>query len=134
MGPIRWCPMSAAPADAVALARDVIATAGRHLAAGGEVDDNQVAAYDLAHAAAAVETAAAALDYGAARRGRARASPPPSSPTPCTTWRRGCSGESPPGVSSPGALEGAMAFVRAHRSAEFLASLAGEEGLAPPRR
>ena len=64
MGPIRWCPMNAAPADAVALARDVIAAAGRHLAAGGQVDDNQVAAYDLAHAAAAVETAAAAVDYG----------------------------------------------------------------------
>ena len=37
----------------------------RSLAAAGSIDDHQVLAYDLAHAAAAVETAQGLLDYGA---------------------------------------------------------------------
>ena len=36
-----------------------------HLAASGDADSDQVVAYDLAHAAAAVETGRALLDYGA---------------------------------------------------------------------
>jgi (2S)-methylsuccinyl-CoA dehydrogenase len=52
-------------AAAVDLARDVVQRGVRHLAANGSVEADQVVAYDLAHAAAAVETARALLDYGA---------------------------------------------------------------------
>jgi (2S)-methylsuccinyl-CoA dehydrogenase len=52
---------------AAATARRVVAGAAAHLhreATHGELDDHQVVAYDLAHAAAGVEMAAAVLDYG----------------------------------------------------------------------
>ena len=127
MGPIRWCPMSAAPAEAVALARGVIETAGRHLAAGGDVDANQVAAYDLAHAAAAVETAAAVVDYGQHGEVERRIAAAFVADAVHDVATR-LLGREPAWGVEPGALDGAMDFVREHRSAEFLASLAGEEG------
>ncbi|MCX7620600.1 MAG: acyl-CoA/acyl-ACP dehydrogenase [Acidimicrobiales bacterium] len=46
-------------------AQDVVNQAIEHLAATGSIDHQQVVAYDLAHAAAAVETGRAMLDYGA---------------------------------------------------------------------
>src|SRR4051795_7674812 len=54
-----------AAAAAVDLAQTVVADGIAALAAAGSIDENQVLAYDLAHAAAAVETARALLDYGA---------------------------------------------------------------------
>ncbi|HLI24747.1 MAG TPA: acyl-CoA dehydrogenase family protein, partial [Acidimicrobiales bacterium] len=54
-------------AAAAAAARRVVAGAAAHLGAevgAADLDDHQVVAYDLAHAASAVEVAAAALDYG----------------------------------------------------------------------
>jgi hypothetical protein len=62
--------MSAAPDLAAAAlvletAKSVVDAAARHLAATGDVGADQVVAYDLAHAAAAVENAGAILDYGA---------------------------------------------------------------------
>ena len=45
-------------------ARDVVAQGVKTLAAGGGPDMHQVLAYDLAHSAAAVETAAAMFAYG----------------------------------------------------------------------
>ena len=55
-----------AAASAVERARDVVQAGVKALAGmPGGVDDNQVLAYDLAHAAAATETARALLDYGA---------------------------------------------------------------------
>ena len=54
-----------AAASAVDLARDVVQQGLAHVAATGSVDADQVVAYDLAHAAAAVETARTLLDYGA---------------------------------------------------------------------
>src|SRR3954469_8141480 len=54
-----------AAASAVDLARSVVHDGVAALAAAGSIDDNQVLAYDLAHAAAAVETARTLLDYGA---------------------------------------------------------------------
>ncbi len=113
--------------DAVMLARGVIDTASRHLSAGGDVDANQVAAYDLAHAAAAVETAAAMVDYGDygdLERRIAAAFVADAVHDVATRLL----GREPAWGVEPGALDGAMAFVREHRSAEFLASLAGEEG------
>ena len=54
-----------AAASAVDLARDVVQRGIAHVAATGSVDADQVVSYDLAHAAAAVETARTLLDYGA---------------------------------------------------------------------
>jgi (2S)-methylsuccinyl-CoA dehydrogenase len=54
-----------AAADAVAVAQSVVASGIAALNAAGGPDRAQVLAYDLAHAAAAVRTAEAALTYGA---------------------------------------------------------------------
>jgi (2S)-methylsuccinyl-CoA dehydrogenase len=56
-------------ASVVDTAKGVVTTAIRHLAAQAEradaaIDANQQVAYDLAHAASAVENARAVLDYG----------------------------------------------------------------------
>ena len=58
-------PDLAAAADVIELAGSVVGKGIRHLAANGGPDVHQVLAYDLAHAAAQVETARALLDYGA---------------------------------------------------------------------
>jgi (2S)-methylsuccinyl-CoA dehydrogenase len=54
-----------AAAGAVDGADAVVRAAARHLGGLGDLDANQAVAYDLAHAAAAVEAARAILDYGA---------------------------------------------------------------------
>ncbi len=58
-------PDLAAAADVIEIASGVVGTGVRHLAANGGPEIHQVLAYDLAHAAAQVETARAMLDYGA---------------------------------------------------------------------
>jgi (2S)-methylsuccinyl-CoA dehydrogenase len=119
--------MSTGAADAVALARGVIDAAARHLAGGDDVDAHQVVAYDLAHAAAAVETAASAVDYGCHGEVEGRIASAFVAEAVHDLATRLLGREAEWGVE-PGALDGAMAFVRAHRSTEFLAALAGEEG------
>src|SRR5881227_2255173 len=59
-------PDLAAAASAVDIARAAVDACARHLAAAGPgaLDIHQVVAYDLAHAAAAVENARAFLEYG----------------------------------------------------------------------
>jgi len=54
-----------AAADVIDLADGVVGKAIRHLAGNGGPDVHQVVAYDVAHAASAVATARALLDYGA---------------------------------------------------------------------
>ena len=54
-----------AAATVVDLAQQVVGKGVRHLSASGGPDAHQVLAYDLAHAAAAVETARSMLGYGA---------------------------------------------------------------------
>ena len=49
----------------IQLAESVLDTAIRHLAAAGGPDVHQVVAYDIAHAASALATARALMDYGA---------------------------------------------------------------------
>jgi hypothetical protein len=56
-----------AAAVVVDLSRAVVDAGARHLATTGDVDVDQVVAYDLAHAAAGVETARATLEYVRAR-------------------------------------------------------------------
>ena len=62
--------MSATPdlqtaASVISIARTMVDTATARLAASGGPDKNQTLAYDLAHVAAAVETARSLVDYGA---------------------------------------------------------------------
>jgi len=52
-------------AEVIDLASRAVGKGLRHLAANGGADRHQVVAYDLAHAASAVETARSLLDYGA---------------------------------------------------------------------
>src|SRR5687768_14534525 len=62
----------AAAAAAVETASEAVVTTARHLADNGGVDPNQGIAYDLAHAASAVESARAMLEYGAKGETEAR--------------------------------------------------------------
>jgi (2S)-methylsuccinyl-CoA dehydrogenase len=62
----------AAAADAVELAQHLVDQGCAAVRDGGGVDANQVVAYDVAHAAAAVATARATLDYGALGETEAR--------------------------------------------------------------
>ena len=84
--------------------------------------------YDLAHAAAAVETARAMLDYGAHGDARGRTSPAPSSPTPSASWPAACSAGRPPGASRPTPSTAPGPFCATYRDPAFLAGLAGQEG------
>jgi (2S)-methylsuccinyl-CoA dehydrogenase len=116
-------------AAAAALAQSVIDGAARHLAGLGTdaVDANQVVAYDLAHAAGAVAAAKAAIGYGA--KGAVEAA------IACAfaadaTWEVMAKvlGREASWGAVPGALDGALPFVRAYRDPAFLAGLAGQDG------
>jgi (2S)-methylsuccinyl-CoA dehydrogenase len=118
-------PDLSAARDAVKTAYNVVDGAARTL--GGEIDGRQVVAYDIAHAAAAMELAQAMLDYG--EKGDVEA-------------RLACAfiadavhdlagkvlGREEEWATKPGALDSAMPFVTAYRDPTFLASLAGEDG------
>src|SRR5579872_2310934 len=69
--PIRWRPVTspdsadlAGAAAAVDLAQELVDQACASIRGHGGIDANQVVVYDVAHAAAAVGTARAALQYG----------------------------------------------------------------------
>jgi (2S)-methylsuccinyl-CoA dehydrogenase len=116
-----------AAASALDLARDVVDAAIGRLAAADDLDAHQDVAYDIAHAASAVETGRAVLDYGA--KGDTEAA------LTCAFVAEAVSdlaakifGREAEWAIEPGALDGARAFVTAHRAPDFLASLAGEEG------
>jgi (2S)-methylsuccinyl-CoA dehydrogenase len=117
--------MSTEAADAVALARGVIEAAAAHLAGAGDVDAHQQAAYDLAHAAAAVENAAAVLDYGEKGEVESRIAHAFVADAVHDVATRVLGREEAWGVEL-GMIHGALPFVRAHRSAEYLAALAGD--------
>jgi (2S)-methylsuccinyl-CoA dehydrogenase len=117
----------AAAAAAVDLATSVVAAGARHLATTGDVDADQVVAYDLAHATAAVENARAVLEYGSrgeveARIACAVVADAVHDVAASTLWREGLWG------IEPGALDGAAELVRTCRSPEYLADLCGEQG------
>ena len=116
-----------AAASAIDLAGEVVRRATAKLAADGGVEANQVIAYDLAHAAAVVETGRALLDYGA--KGETEAA------LTCAYIADGVaelSGklygrEAEWGVEA-GPLDAARDFVAAHRDPAFVASLAATPG------
>jgi (2S)-methylsuccinyl-CoA dehydrogenase len=120
-------PDLATAASAVETASSVVDAGVRQLAADGDVDSDQVVAYDLAHAAAAVENARAILDYGAKGDVEARIA--------CAfvadavyDVAAALLGREAEWGTSPGALDAALPFVRTYRSPEYLADLCGEQG------
>jgi (2S)-methylsuccinyl-CoA dehydrogenase len=116
-----------AAAAAVDLAKGVVDAATRHLAAAGDIDANQVVAYDLAHAAAAVEIARAVLDYGAKGDVEAGIACAFVADAVYDLGTRTLGREGLWGMEH-GALGGAHDFVVTYRDPAFLAGLAGEAG------
>jgi len=116
-----------AAAAAVEAAGAVVERAIATLKAAGGVDENQVVAYELAHAAAAVETGRAVLDYGG--KGDVEAALTCAYVADAVGDLAGklFGREAEWGVE-PGALDDAREFVAAHRDPAFLASLAQEPG------
>ncbi|HUF32460.1 MAG TPA: acyl-CoA dehydrogenase family protein [Acidimicrobiales bacterium] len=119
-----------AAASAVDTASAVVDGAARHLAAQGgtkAIDQHQQIAYDLAHAASAVESSRALLDYGAKGDVEARITCAFVADAVHELATRLLGREADWGVE-PGALDPAMGFVRDFRAPAFLADLAGESG------
>jgi (2S)-methylsuccinyl-CoA dehydrogenase len=111
-----------AAAVAVETAQQVVHTGLRHLAEHGSVDEDQVVAYDLAHAAAAVETARTLLDYGAKGDEEARITCAFVADAVADVAGKLFGREAGWGVDA-GALDGSREFVARFRDPAFLASI-----------
>ncbi|MEZ5296540.1 MAG: acyl-CoA dehydrogenase family protein [Ilumatobacteraceae bacterium] len=111
-------------AEAIGRARELIAVASRHLG-DGVVDDSQQVAYDLAHAAAAMEVATAADAYGVHGELERRLADAFVADAVHDLATRMLGRETEWGLE-PGALDPAMSFVRVNRSPAVLASLVGD--------
>jgi (2S)-methylsuccinyl-CoA dehydrogenase len=116
-----------AAAAAIELAGGVVDRAIATLAAAGGVDAHQVVAYDLAHAAAAVETGRALLDYGGKGEVEARLTCAYVADAVADLGGKLCGRERAWGVD-PGALDACRDFLAEHRDPAFLAGLAADEG------
>lgn len=114
-------------AAVIETADEVVRGATRHLAANGSVDVDQVLAYDLAHAAAAIETARSMLDYGAKGDLEAKLTcvfvADVVADLASKIW-----GREQTWATSDDALDSTRPFVAAWREPATLAALAGEEG------
>jgi (2S)-methylsuccinyl-CoA dehydrogenase len=118
--------LSAAKA-VIDLAHDVVLAATRTLAAQGGPDANQVIAYDLAHAAAAVETGRAMLGYGEKGELEAKLTCAYIADAIAELATKLFGREAEWGVDAA-AFDEAREFVSAFRAPEFVASLAMTEG------
>src|SRR5688572_26916675 len=116
-----------AAAEVVELARRVVDAGTRTFKAGGGPDEDQVLGYDLAHAAAAVETARSMLDYGAHGELEAQIACAFVADAVGELTSKLFGREATWGIE-PDALDGARAFCATYRDPAFLASLAGQEG------
>ncbi|MGQ0431009.1 MAG: acyl-CoA dehydrogenase family protein [Microthrixaceae bacterium] len=116
-----------AAAEVVELARRVVHAGAQTLAKGPGPDVDQSLAYDLAHAAAAVETASAMLDYGAKGDLEAAITCAFVADAVGDLAARLYGREGAWGVDT-GALDGARAFCGTFRDPGFLAGIAGKEG------
>ncbi len=118
-------------ADVVTAAQGVVTAATRRLASiaadGGNIDDHQVLAYDLAHAAAAVETARALLDYGGKGDLEGQITCAFVADAVAELAGKLFGREADWGVAA-GALDSTREFVATYRAADFVASLAQLEG------
>ena len=109
------------------LAHEVVDRATRHLAATGSVDEQQVVAYDLAHAAAAVGTGRAMLTYGEKGDTEAAMACAFVADAVADLATKVYGREAEWGVD-PGALDDARVFVSSFRAPDFVAALAGDAG------
>ena len=116
-----------AAAAAVDLAQSVVQDGVAALAKAGSIDDNQVLAYDLAHAAAAVETARTLLDYGGKGEAEARITCAFVADAIAELVAKLVGREKLWGTD-PAKLAPAHDFVAEHRDPTFLASLADTDG------
>ncbi|MBM3729459.1 MAG: acyl-CoA dehydrogenase [Actinobacteria bacterium] len=114
-------------ATIIETARAMVGKAVRKLAASGGPDVEQVLAYDIAHAAAAVETARSMLDYGAKGDTEARLTCAFTADMVHDLVTRLVGREQLWGVSVAD-LSFGNDFVSAFRLPDFLASLADKEG------
>ena len=115
-------PDLAAAASVIDLAAGVVDAASARLAAAGSIDDHQVLAYDLAHAAAAVATAKGLLDYGAKGDIEGRITCAFVADAVGDLAGKIFAQEEAWGVQA-GALDGARDFLAAYRTPEFLAAI-----------
>jgi len=116
-----------AAADVVELARSVVRAGTTALKMGGGPDADQVLAYDVAHAGAAVETARSLLDYGALGDTEAAITCAFVADAVGELASRLFGREATWGIDAT-ALDGARAFCATYRDPEFLAVLAGQDG------
>ncbi|MDA3040573.1 MAG: acyl-CoA dehydrogenase family protein, partial [Actinomycetota bacterium] len=114
-------------ASAIELAAGVIRKATLQLAETSSVDADQVLAYDLAHAAAAVETARSMLDYGAKGELEGQLTcifvADAVADLGAKLWGRETQWN-----AAPGALDDARSFVSAWRDPAVLSALAFKDG------
>ena len=120
-------PDLAAAADIIELASGIVGTAVRHIAANGGPDVHQVVAYDLAHAAAQVETARALLDYGAKGDIEARLTCAFTAEMAHDLITRLVGREKCWGLETA-PMQSAHPFLEQFRTPEFVASLADQPG------
>ena len=115
-------PDLAAAATVIEHADQVVAAATRHLASAGSVDSDQVLAYDIAHAAAAVATAKGLLDYGAKGDIEGRITCAFVADAVADLAAKVFGQEATWGVQ-PGALDATRDFLGTYRAAEFLVGI-----------
>jgi len=111
----------------VALASSVVSGAARRVAAAGGAEADQVVAYDLAHMAAGVRAAQAALAYGATGTDEAHIACVFVADALADLAARVVGREDAFGTSGDW-LDGARPFVTTYRDPEYLASLLGVDG------
>ncbi len=117
----------AGAAEAADLAQELVDSACASIRGRGGIDDNQVVAYDVAHAAAAVATARAALQYGQGGTDEAAIAAAFVADVLADLAGRVAGREALWGVDA-GWADPAAAFVQAHRDPAALAALAATEG------
>ncbi len=116
-----------AAAAAVALASSLVTNAARQLADAGGPEADQVVAYDLAHIAASVRAAEAALEYGATGTDEAHIACVFVADALADLAARTVGREDAFGTT-PGWLDPARDFLGTFRNPAYLASLVGVEG------
>ncbi|MFM8528149.1 MAG: acyl-CoA dehydrogenase, partial [Ilumatobacteraceae bacterium] len=108
-------------ADVIDLAARAVGKGVRNLAAIGGPDRHQVLAYDIAHAASAVETARSLLDYGGKGEHEGLITCAFAADMAHDLMGKLLGREELWGLE-PGALDVALPFVRTFRDPEFVAS------------
>ena len=119
-----------AAAQVVATCNSVVQAATRHLASQAErvdtaIDAHQQMAYDLAHAASAVENARAVIDYGNKGPLEARIAVAFVADVAFDVTTRLLGREEEWGVA-PGSLDSALPFIRTYRASAYVAGMADE--------